>query len=146
MIPGSFVHVTCTRSESSSDIYLTCTCEIYDLIQRAAQQETPISTGEYVIPNENLTCMHCHYYREHLLGAYEKVTQEAPGKLSRALLMVKDLSSTSMIQYNWLGMLLIMEQPNSQYGVVKTVSIINLSFINQTCQVKCTEGMCAVNF
>ena len=53
MIPGSFVHVTCTRSESSSDIYLTCTCQIYDLIQRAAQHETPISTGEYVIPNED---------------------------------------------------------------------------------------------
>ena len=35
MIPGSFVHVTCMRGESSDELYITCTCSIYDLIQRA---------------------------------------------------------------------------------------------------------------
>ena len=90
IIPGSYVHVTSTRTESSSEIYLTYTCEIYNLIQRAAQQETPICTEEYVIPNEELICMHCHYYRDHLLQAYEKAANEAPGKLSRPLIMVKE--------------------------------------------------------
>ena len=42
MMPENFVHVTCTTG-SNNDIYLSCTCPIYNLIQRAEHNETSLS-------------------------------------------------------------------------------------------------------
>ena len=91
MIPGSFVHITCMKAELSDEVYVMCTCSIYDLIQRAVQHDTEISTREQVIPNKQLTHMHCRFYRGHLCNAYERATQEASGNLSKLLIMVKEL-------------------------------------------------------
>ena len=70
MMPENFVHVTCTKGQNN-DIYLYCTCPIYNLIKRAGHNETSLSEGEEVIPNHKLTCMHCQFYHKHLVYMYE---------------------------------------------------------------------------
>ena len=100
------------------------------MIQRAAQQDTPISTSEYIIPNEDLTCMHCQYYREHLLQAYEKVTQEALGKLSKCLLMVKESLQYINDPIQLAGN--VINNGTTKFSVwgTENCSIINLCFIH----------------
>ena len=71
LMPQSFVHVSCTNEDGN--LFLRYTCRIYDIIQRAAKQETPLSSGEEFVPNFSLTCMHCRFYKDHLNNAYEKI-------------------------------------------------------------------------
>ena len=77
--------------------------------------------------------MHCRYYKEHLLGAYEKVTQEAPGKLSRALLMVKESLQYINDPVQLAGN--VIDNGTTKFSVWGSAncSMINLSFINGTC-------------
>ena len=41
LMPQSFAHVSCTNEDGN--LVLRSTCRIYDIIQRAAKQETPLS-------------------------------------------------------------------------------------------------------
>ena len=56
--PTSFVHVTVTK-DSTGQQFLTCTCQIYNAIQRSAKQENPLWPTEDEIPDVNFTCVHC---------------------------------------------------------------------------------------
>ena len=82
LMPQSFVHVECTKGANGEDIY--------NLIQRAAHQESHILPGEDVVLDENLTCMHCRFFREHLLDAYTTVTTQATTQFTRPLFMVHE--------------------------------------------------------
>ena len=53
LMPQSFVHVSCTNEDGN--LFLRCTCMIYDIIQRATKQETPLSPGEEFVPDYSLT-------------------------------------------------------------------------------------------
>ena len=88
LMPQSFVHVSCTNE--NGNLFLRCTCRIYDIIQRAAKQETPLSPGEEFVPDSSLTCMHCRFYKDHLNNAYERISSEPQGHLLRALHMVHE--------------------------------------------------------
>ena len=88
LTPQSFVHVSCTNEDGN--LFLRCTCRIYDIIQRAAKHETPLSSGEEFVPDITLTCMHCRFDKDHLHNAYERISSEAQGNLSRALHMVHE--------------------------------------------------------
>ena len=88
LMPQSFVHVECTKGANDQDIFIQCTCDIYNLIQRAAHQETQILPGEDIVPDENMTCMHCRFFREHLLNAYATVTSQPTTEFTRAHFMV----------------------------------------------------------
>ena len=101
LMPQSFVHVECTKP-MDEELYIKCTCKIYNLIQRAALQEAELLPGEEIVPDSNLTCMHCRFYREHLLDVYAHVTTQPTTSFTRAHHMI--LFSTSMILYNLLAM------------------------------------------
>ena len=88
-MPQSFVHIECTKGTNDEDIFIQCTCNIYNLIQRAAHQESHI-LPEDVILDENLTCMHCRFFREHLLHAYTTVTTQPTTEFTRPLFMVHE--------------------------------------------------------
>ena len=74
MVPGSFVHVTCTNL-SNHEVFIQCTCTSFNLIQRAAKYDIDLSPREEIVLNNDMTSMHCHFYHGHLINAYEKVTQ-----------------------------------------------------------------------
>ena len=90
LMPQSFVHVECTKGANDEEIFIQCTCDIYNLIQRAAHQESHILPGEDVVLDENLTCMHCRFCREHLLHAYTTVTTQPTTEFTRPLFMVHE--------------------------------------------------------
>ena len=89
-MPQSFVHIECTKGANDEDIFIRCTCDIYNLIQRAAHEESHILPGEDVVLDENLTCMHCRFFGEHLLHAYTAVTTQPTTVFTRPLFMVHE--------------------------------------------------------
>ena len=102
--------------------------------------------GEQVIPNETLMCMHCRYYRDHLCNAYERATQEGPGTLSKPLIMVKESLQFINDPIQLTGN--VIHNGTTKFSVWGNdyCSLINVSFFNGTCHVKCTDGMCGANF
>ena len=74
-LPQSFVHVTSIKMDDGETV-LKCTCDIFNLIKRAGYQETPLwPVDDELVPDASLTCLHCHFYRDHLMAMYEKLQQ-----------------------------------------------------------------------
>ena len=66
--PQSFVHVTALKMDDGETI-LKCTCEIFNIIKSAGHQETPLwPENKELIPDASLTCLHCCFYQNHLMG------------------------------------------------------------------------------
>ena len=71
--PQSFVHVTALKMDDGETI-LKSTCEIFNIIKSAGHQETPLwPKNEELIPDASLTCLHCRFYQNDLMGIYEKL-------------------------------------------------------------------------
>ena len=87
LLPQSFVYVYATKCENAPPIF-RFTCQIYNLIESAANQDTPLWPDEYKVPDDSLTCMHCRFFKHHLMNAYEKL-QHQNTNLSTALSMVQ---------------------------------------------------------
>ena len=61
LLPSSFGHVTCIKMEDDN-IIITCTCDIYRIIQHAAHQQVPIWPEDAeTFPDNSFTCMHCQF-------------------------------------------------------------------------------------
>ena len=98
MMPNSFVHIT-SYAQLDQDPIIKCTCTIFDLIQQSAKQQTNLLPGEEqqdLIPDVQLTCMHCRFYKEFLTQAYFQATRQT-AELQRAVTLVQDsLSDMNM--------------------------------------------------
>ena len=56
---------------------ITCTCDIYRIIQCAAHQQVPIwPEDEETFPDNSFTCMHCQFYKDFLVNAYQRLNQQ----------------------------------------------------------------------
>ena len=91
MMPNSFVHLP-SHAQEDQDPIIKCTCAIFDLIQRSAKQQTKLLPGqedEELIPDAQLTCMHCRCYKEFLTSAYFQATHQT-AELPRAVSVVQD--------------------------------------------------------
>ena len=82
----SFVHVYATKCENAPPIF-RCICQIYNLIERAANQDTSLWPDEHNIPDDSLMCMHCRFFKDHMMNAYE-ILQHQNTNLFTALSMV----------------------------------------------------------
>lgn len=146
LLPNSFVHVTCFNDPD--DLLLKCTCTIYSLLQRTANQ------GQKLLPDDNvevfpdadsLTCMHCRFYRQYLLNAYEDSTS-GTDSLSPALHKVK-LS----LQYINDPMQLVgsvLPHATTKFSVKDddgSTSLVHITFPQNKCYARCMNGMCAAN-
>ena len=98
MMPNAFVHITC-YSQPDQDHIIKCTCAFFDLIQQSAKQLTnplPEDEQQELIPDGQLTCMHCRFYKEFLTQAYFQATHQT-AELPRAVTLVQDsLSDMNM--------------------------------------------------
>ena len=144
LMPQSFVHVSCTNE--NGNLFLRCTCRIYDIIQRAAKQETPLSPGEEFVSDSSFTCMHCRFYKDHLNNAYERISSEPQGNLLRALRMVHESLQYMNDPVQLVGS--VIDQGTTRFSCQgkESYSLIHISFYNKICQVKCMDGICAANF
>ena len=146
MVPESFVHVTSTNL-SNHELFIQCTCTIFNLIQRAAKHAINLSPKEEIVPNENMMCMHCYFYHGHLINVYGKVTQINidTTTLSRPLQKVHEslqfINDPVQLARNviYIGTTKFTIVGNDSY------SVVNLTFLNGQCFAKCTQGMCGAN-
>ena len=70
LLPNSFVHVTC-RKQTNGQNFVTCTCDIYSMIQRAATKNLEILPGQDTVLDNQLTCMHCRFFNENLTTVHD---------------------------------------------------------------------------
>ena len=133
LIPNSFVHVSADFTDDDSPI-IRCTCQIYNFIQNVEiEEETAISP--------DTSCMHCRFYNEHLVNAYEVINQ-GHANIPRPLQMVK-----SSIQFmNDLIVLLadVLHTGTTKYSVKGNdyFSLVTVTFAAGTCYIQCHSGFC----
>ena len=144
LMPQSFTHVSCTNEDGNQ--YLRCSCRIYDIIQRAAKQQAPLSPGEEFVPDSTMTCMHCWFFKDHLVNAYEIISSQPQGNLPRALFMVNESLQYMNDPVQLVGN--VIDQGTTRFSCQgkEAHSLVHLSFYNSVCQVKCMDGVCAANF
>ena len=139
LLPNSFVHVSCEMFESGPVI--KCTCEIYKFLQHFANEQ-------YIGDDEELdhetSCMHCRFFNEHLLNAYEKIAQGEHNN-SRPLQIVND----SLQHMNTDVLLLGQPLKNgcTKFSVVGNnyFALVTLTFVYRQAYLKCHAGMCAAS-
>ena len=146
LMPQSFVHVECTKGANDEEIFIQCTCDIYNLIQRAAHQESHILPGEDVVLDENFTCMHCRFLREHLLDAYTTVTTSPTTEFTRPLFMVHESLQHMNDPVQLVGNVISGETTRFSGKGKEGLSIVHISFYQGNVQILCTDGHCAINF
>lgn len=142
MLPQSYVHVTCTHLDGRERI-LQCTCAIYDVIKRAAHQGIDILPGEEAVPDETLTCMHCRFYREHLMNGYIRVQADDMPR-SAALDMVYQSIPNMTRKVQLLGNVIMQSVTKFSVKGHENYAVLNVSFQHNKCYVLCTNGMCSV--
>ena len=139
LMPQSFVHIECTKGANDEEIFIQDTCNIYNLIQRAAAQKSQILPGEDVVLDENLTCMHCRFFREHLLDAYTTVTTEATTQFTRPLFMVHKLLQHMNSPVQLVGNVIPGETTRFSAKGREGLFIVHISFYQGKAQILCTD-------
>ena len=143
IVPNSFVHVTCVK-DMSGEYIIKCTCAIYKMIQHAAHQENPIFPEEEMLPDSTFTCIHCRYFKEKLLNAYNEATNVESTNIPQQIQMVRD--SLHIIDKDVFLLGDILPTGTTKFSVKgdDTYSIVNITFSHGRCSVKCTNGLCQV--
>ena len=134
LIPNSFVHVAADFTDDDSPI-IHCTCQIYNFIQNVEiEQETAISP--------DTLCMHCQFYNEHLVNAYEVINQ-GHANIPRPLQMVKSLIQFMNDNIVLLGD--VLRTGTMKYSVKGNdyFSLVTVNFAAGTCYIQCHSGFCA---
>ena len=72
LVPNSYVHVTCTRTYTGEQV-VKCTCDIYNIIKRAATNNVELVPGQEFHLDNKLTCMHCRFYFENLTNVHDDI-------------------------------------------------------------------------
>ena len=144
IIPGKFVHITCRRNVDGNPI-ISCTCEIYSHILGAAYMVNNPADDEILYPDCTITCMHCRYFKENLLNAYDKI-QEQNTNLSWPLKQVHE-----SLQH--MNDPIILVGPVIAKGTTKfsvkgqnvsdSVAFLHITFNSGKCYARCMDGFCS---
>ena len=145
--PSSFVHVTASLEEDTGELMIQCTCQLYEIIQRAAREEIDIlPEGVVAVLDTAFTCMHCRLFKEHLVDCVGDLQRrnESDG-LSAILAKVKD----SLDQMDQPLVLLGSPIPNgtSKFSARSeeeaSISVVHVTFTHGKCLTRCLNSACA---
>ena len=146
LLPTSFVHITCIKDEFCQPI-IQCSCAIYKMIQCSQKGKTPIWLMEEDEEDESLaetfSCMHAHFYREHLVTAFEECLSPSR-KLSRHLQMVHNTMHNMNVPLLLAGDVLPTGTTKFSVRGSDSCSILHVTFYQSKCFIKCLNGLCAV--
>ena len=139
LLPNSFVHVSCEMFESGPVI--KCTCEIYKFLQHFANEQY---IGDDQELDHETSCMHCHFFNEHLLNAYEKIAQGEHNN-SCPLQIVND--SLQHMNTNVLLLGQPLQNGCTKFSVMGNnyFALVTLTFVHRQAYLKCHAGMCAAS-
>ena len=79
LMPNSFAHISSEFTDGDTPV-IYCSCQVYNFIQNVEIEE-----GSEIAPETS--CMHCRFFQEHLLNAYEVINQGCTN-IARPLEMV----------------------------------------------------------
>ena len=131
LIPNSFVHISAEIFDETRPV-IRCTCEVYNFLQN-------IEPDDNLELSHTTSCMHCRFFNDHLLNAYEVISEGHP-HLPRPLQIIKGSIQFMNDEVLLLGD--INPSGTTKYSVngKETFSIINLNFTGGICYVKCNSG------
>ena len=141
LLPNSFVHVSC-RTTMTGEIFLKCSCAIYNLIQRTAHQEAQLVPEEEGILDAELTCMHCRFFRDHLVDSYNTILEQNTG-LTAPLAKIQESLPYMNDPVQLLGQVLPHATTKFSVKGYDSYAVVHFNFLQKNCYAKCTEGMCA---
>ena len=138
IFPNSFVHVTCVK-DLSGDYIIKCTRAIYKMIQWEAHQENPIFPKEEMLPDATFTCIHCRYFKDKLLDAYNEATNVESRIIPKQIQMVRD--NLHIINKDVFLLGDILPNGTTKFSVKgdNIYFIVNFTFSHGRCSVKCTN-------
>ena len=143
LIPNAFIHVTCIRNFTQENV-ISCTCEIFNMIQCAAHQELRIIPEEQgnVYPDTSMTYVHCRFYKESLVNAHRNIITNTPNMYTRSEVMVASLLQHMNDGVILLGSALHKGTTKSSAKGEDNYSVVNITISHGKCSMKCTNGMC----
>ena len=146
MLPSSYVHVTSTQSEETDDEYLMkCTCMSYDLLQKAALNQISLPPGQEGFLEQNITCMHCRFFRENLLDCFDVL-----GERDACLSLIDKKIEDSLQSMDEPVVLLgdVLPHLTTKFSVKgeDQYSVVTISFSQGLCFAKCLQSSCAAHF
>ena len=107
----------------SGEYIIKCTCAIYKMIQCAAHQKNPIFPEEEMLPDATFTCIHCRYFKEKLLNAYNEATNVESINIPKQIQMDRDSLHIINKDVFLLGDIFLLEQQNSLSKVMTVTQL-----------------------
>ena len=113
---------------------------------RGLHIKSHILPGEDVVLDENLTCMHCRFFQEHLLHAYTTVTTQPTTEFTGPLFMVhkslQHMNDPVQLVSN------VIQSGTTRFSAKgkESLAIVHITFYQGNAQILCTDGHCAINF
>ena len=138
--PLDFVHVTVTFGGPDT-VYVKCTCRIYQYMQGAALKRIRLLANEHAILDEKFTCMHCRFYREHLLPIQDKIHSQ-DSIVHGLALKVKQSLGISDPSVLLLGDAFPNATTKLSVSGVPDYSLVHIHFTPNGCFAKCQSGLC----
>ena len=141
LMPSSFVHVSATKAEDG-ELLVHCTCETYNMIQKALVQKYHLLPGSDSLLDVSNTCMHSRFYKEHLLSFWDLVGSTATlnqvhGKVQFSL---DDMDPEVLL----LGQVIPAGVTKfSVRGEGESFSQVTISFRMGQCWARCWLGVCS---
>ena len=139
LIPNSFVHVSSEVFEEGPVI--KCNCEIYKFLQHSLDEEDK-QNGDL---DPDSSCMHCRFFKEHLLGAYELIS-EGTAPISRPLQIVQNSIQCMNDPVLLLGDAYRNGTTKFSVNGNDHFGLVTVTFHMGSCFIKCHAGMCAATY
>ena len=97
-----------------------------------------------MLPDSTFTCIHCRYFKEKLLNAYNEATNVESTNIPKQIPMVRDSLDIIHKAVFLLGDILPTGTTKFFVKGDDSYSIVNFTFSHGRCSVKCTNGLCQV--
>ena len=138
ILPLKYVHVTAVTSVHPP--LVKCSCKMYSMIQGAALKKVRLEDEEEAFLSENLTCLHCLFYKEYIHDCrFDALSQNTS---SHIITRIQEKLST-------LNNPVVVVGPartgvTSKFSVIagENSSIVHIYFTPKHCYAKCQEGLC----
>ena len=142
--PPAFILCPCNLHEDWRWQHIvTCTCNIFRIIQYAAHQQVSIwPEDEETVHDNSFTCMHCQLYKDFLVNTYKRLIQQNTG-LTWALNKVQESLQYMNYPVHLLGN--VLSHATTKFSVQgdSKYSVVTFSFHQGKCFTKCTDGICS---
>jgi hypothetical protein len=124
---------------------MKCSCKTYEVVQKAVLHQQSLLPGEEAILAENMTCMHCRFFKDKLVGSFEVIVvgREMPylyqkimdgqGNVEEAVYLLGSVVSSGATKFSVRG------NPDEEVSY----SIVNVSFRQKQCFFRCMDGSCS---